>query len=88
MITRTVSDYTIDATVKYFDEEGNVQEIVSEVHITNPRNPGEVAERAKKKLCKMYPGSAIIIGNVTAVNKKYSMEDEFFYANAKEEVIE
>ena len=88
MITRTVYDYTIDATVKYFDEEGNVQEIASEVHITNPRNPGEVAERAKKQLQKMYPGSAIVIGNVTAVNKKYSMEDDFFYANAKEEIIE
>lgn len=88
MITRTVFDYTIDATVKRFDEEGNVQEIATELHITNPRNPDEVAERAKKKLCKMYPGSAIIIGNVTAVNKKYSMEDDFFYANAKEEIIE
>lgn len=88
MITRTVSDYTIDAVVKYFDDEGNVQEIASEVHVTNPRNPVEVAERAKKKLQKMYPGSAIFIGNVTAVNKKYSMEDDFFYANANEEIIE
>lgn len=88
MITRTVSDYTIDAVVKYFDDAGNVQEIASEVHVTNPRNPCEVAERAKKKLQKMYPGSAIIIGNVTAVNKKYSMEDDFFYANANEEIIE
>ena len=88
MITRTVSDYTIDATVKHFDEDGNVLETVVEHHITNPRNPDEVAERAKKHLQKMYPGSAIVIGNVTAVNKKYSMEDDFFYANAKEEIIE
>lgn len=88
MVIRTVSDYTIDATVKYFDEEGNVQEIASEVHIINPRNPDEVAERAKKQLQKMHPGSAIIVGNVTAVNKKYRMEDDFFYANAKEEIIE
>lgn len=88
MITRTVTEYTVDAVVKQLTVAGEIAEQTVQVTYTNLRNPETVTEKAIKDIQKEYPRGIVIVGNVTAVTKKYSMGDEFFYANAKEEIIE
>lgn len=88
MITRSVVEYTVDAVVKAFDEAGVVKEQTVHVVYHNLRKPETVTELALKDIKKEYPHCFVVVGNVTTVTKKYSMEDGFFYANAKEEVIE
>ena len=88
MITRTVTQYTVDAVVKSLTVAGEIDEKTVQATYTNLRNPETVTEKAIKDIQKEYPRGIVIVGNVTTVTKKYSVEDEFFYANAKEEIIE
>lgn len=88
MITRTVTEYTVDAVVKQLTVAGEIDEQTVQATYTNLRNPETVTEKAIKDIQKEYPQGTVFVGNVTTVAKKYSMEDEFFYANAKEEIIE
>lgn len=88
MITRSVVKYTVDAVVKVFDDEGNVKEQTVQASYRNLKKPETVTELAVRDIKREYPGSFVYVGNVTTVTEKYSMEDEFFYANAKEEIIE
>ena len=88
MTTRIVTEYTVDEVVKQLTVAGEIDEQTVQVTYTNLRNPETVTEKAIKDIQKEYPRGIVIVGNVTTVTKKYSMEDEFFYANAKEEIIE
>lgn len=88
MITRTVTEYTVDAVVKQLTVAGEIDEQTVQTTYTNLRNPETVTEKAIKDIQKEYPRGIVFVGNVTTVTKKYSMGDEFFYANAKEEIIE
>lgn len=88
MITRSVVEYTVDAVVKAFDATGAVKEHTVQAVYHNLRKPETVIVLALKDLKKDYPHCFVAVDNVTTVTKKYSMEDEFFYANAKEEIIE